>query len=314
MSVISSSGSTASSAEPPITALALLDDDHLLAASRSGVQILDKNNFESRGTLATDSPLVHKIFATNQRVLLLGGEPAEFAWGQAIPCSAASDLLDSSIAKTALPGLSIFEDCIYDAALSTDGQSILYGSLDGQAAIQELNGSKPAVVFGGHSADVTGTVWLNQDLVATSSRDTSIRVWKADSGELVRTLSQHTGEITSLLRSPNSDLSPEGRPLVASAGLDGTVRFWQPTIGRLVRFVKLDDELPSCLTWTLNGRFLVVGTTKGTIHWIDPSTAEILNTDNAATDWVTAMAADSSHVYYGTATGKLGQLKSYNRP
>ena len=61
------------------------------------------------------------------------------------------------------------------------------------------------------------------------------RVWDADTGALIRSLSQHTGAIHALALHPSTD----GLPMLASSATDRTIRFWQPTIGRMVRYMRL---------------------------------------------------------------------------
>lgn len=335
IAVVAPMHSITTAVEPPITAIAVLNDPHegqlVVAASNLGPNL--GPNLGLR-VLAVDDPvfaaddqrtmytfpvtpsLVHKIEVTDNRMLVVGGEPGESAWG--VLYQQVNRLPGEPLAFTSHPvaRLNQFDDCLFDAALSPDGTQVLIVSLDGQARVQQLGiarqlvGKDESKTFRGHSAGVTGAVWLDSNTVATSSRDASIRVWNASTGILVRTLSQHTGEVTQLRRSPTNDLlAPETRPLVASAGLDRTVRFWQPTIGRLVRFCRLDGQTCSSMSWTAYGGALVVGTTAGQLLWIDPQTAAITRTEKVADDWVTAVTINQSNtIFYGTADGKLGSI------
>lgn len=296
----------ARASEPPITALAVLDDERVLVASNAGMRIIRLSDQETEHLFPQTPSMIHKIKVANKRILAVGGEPDESAWArlfrQVEMPDREHDFLAFPIAK-----IDQFADCIFDAALAPDGRRILLVSLDGQARIEPIDGDGESVVFRGHSAGVTGAVWLDSNTVATSSRDASIRVWNANNGDLVRTLAQHTGEVMHLRRSPNGELSNDQRPLVASAGLDKTIRFWQPTIGRLVRFCRLEGQSANCLAWTLEGESLVVGTTAGRLLWIDPQTAKIEDAQQVSDDWVTAIAVGrSNNVHYGTADGKVG--------
>lgn len=99
--------------------------------------------------------------------------------------------------------------------------------------------------FKGHSRGVTALCWLpDKETFVSGSLDHSLRVWNANTGELIRSLSQHTGSIHALALQP----STEGLPIVASSASDRTIRFWQPTIGRMVRYVRLPSEALS-IAW-----------------------------------------------------------------
>ena len=311
-------GSLSSAAEPPITSLALLDSQHLVIAARSEVKIVTIDRLKTVDHIANIGSLVHKIIVRDKQVYLFGGTPAESSWVAKLQLDSSSENLTSKL--TSVAGIPVLEDCIYDAAISPDGQRILLASLDGQAVAEWLSSDlsndlsnaqqHSAVKFAGHSGGVTGAVWLNNDAVATCSRDTSIRVWRADSGELLRTLSQHTGEVTLLARSPESPFSTAARPLIASAGLDRTIRFWQPTIGRLVRFCRLENQTATCMTWANDGSALLVGTSSGLVVSIDPATAEVTARWQVSEDWITSLViSEQQQIFFGTAEGRVAELQ-----
>ncbi|MEV6285974.1 P-loop NTPase fold protein [Kribbella sp. NPDC051770] len=59
--------------------------------------------------------------------------------------------------------------------------------------------------------------------LAGACADSTIRLWRADSGAQVRRLSGHTGAVLSVATG-----IVNGRPMLASAGIDATVRLWDP--------------------------------------------------------------------------------------
>ncbi|MEJ7637159.1 MAG: hypothetical protein WKF75_04000, partial [Singulisphaera sp.] len=91
--------------------------------------------------------------------------------------------------------------------------------------------------------------------VLSAGIDETIRLWDVDSGQSLRTLSNHTRPVHHLALRPNAD--DDTPPSVASVSEDRTVRLWQPTIGRLVRFVRL-KSVPMEVAWTADGRTLYV--------------------------------------------------------
>ena len=156
--------------------------------------------------------------------------------------------------------------------------------------------------FNGHSRGVTTVTWI-ESLLVSAGIDQSLRVWDTRTGQVVRTLNNHTQRVNQLARRPGK----HALPMVASASDDRTVRFWQPTIGRLVRFVKL-SSVPLDLAWLPTGATLVVATADGYIHAVDPDTARLMISRMAVDGRAYSIAAapDGRHVAVG---GRHGQIR-----
>jgi F-box/WD-40 domain protein MET30 len=73
---------------------------------------------------------------------------------------------------------------------------------------------------------VYGLRQINLDLLASSSYDTSIRVWNVTSGELMRTLVGHTSEILWSI-----DLLNDDSQVLVSGSYDQTIKMWNFTTG-----------------------------------------------------------------------------------
>ena len=65
-------------------------------------------------------------------------------------------------------------------------------------------------------------------MLVTCSEDRTVRVWNADNGAAVRTLSGHTDYVYSIA------VSPDGL-LAASGSYDGEIRIWKLADGSLVK-------------------------------------------------------------------------------
>lgn len=88
----------------------------------------------------------------------------------------------------------------------------------------------------GHSDDVTDVVFSPDGaLVASSSKDGTIRLWRAGDGGLVRILEGHEDSVLSI------SFSPDGKLLVSGSD-DRTARIWQVSDGTLIRTVKNSFE------------------------------------------------------------------------
>lgn len=72
-------------------------------------------------------------------------------------------------------------------------------------------------------------------LIVTASLDSTLKLWNAETREIVRTLRGHVGGVNSF------DFLPDGKR-IASAGADGTIRIWEVESGRQIMQI---DEVRS---------------------------------------------------------------------
>lgn len=99
-------------------------------------------------------------------------------------------------------------------------------------------------------------------LLATASRDSTVRIWDPATGQQLRILRGHTGEVIALL-------FVDG--LLISAGEDGSARIWDPATGQPVRVL---TGYRGAAPVRIDGRDLVASETdEGTVLW-DPATGQ----------------------------------------
>src|SRR5258708_7182989 len=86
----------------------------------------------------------------------------------------------------------------------------------------ESNWSSCLMTLREHSDGVT-TVVSSPDggLMASASRDNTIKLWDPHTGEHLRTLEGHSSDVTSVAFSPDGEL-------LASASWDNTINLWDP--------------------------------------------------------------------------------------
>ena len=133
--------------------------------------------------------------------------------------------------------------------------------------------------------------------------DQNIRVWDLTSGELLRSMNNHTLPVNDLALRPNDS----GLPMLVSVGDDKTVRFWQPTIGRMVKFARLKG-IPLDVSWVNNGTQVVAACDDGIIRIVDPDSVVITAEIQGLSGWIYALAV---HPTDGSITigGVNGQVK-----
>jgi WD40 repeat protein len=234
------------------------------------------------------------VFSADGKLLAIaGGEPGEsggfhvFTWPTGEAQKPQRVLPDVAHQLAWLPGDQRL------ALAGTDGQ-LLLATLAGEI-VERLQG---------HSRDVL-CVAVSGDgkLLFSGSGDNSVRVWNARTGELLRTLNNHSGEVRDVAIRPLQN----GLALLASSGSDKTIRFWQPTIGRMVRFLRLESA-PLAIDWTPDGRCLLAACEDGWLRVIDPDELRATNTLATLDGWAYAVAAspDGNDALVG---GELGNFR-----
>ncbi len=71
----------------------------------------------------------------------------------------------------------------------------------------------------GHGHVVRSVAFDNQGMLASGSFDNTIKIWKANTGELVQTLTGHVGHVGSV--------SFDNQGLLASGSWDRTIKIWR---------------------------------------------------------------------------------------
>ena len=95
--------------------------------------------------------------------------------------------------------------------------------------------------------------------VASGSYDSTIKLWDATSGQLLRTLEGHTGTVRSLA------FSPDGCTL-ASGSWDNTVKLWDASNGQLLHTLEGHTHVVNSVAFSPDGRTLASGSFDGTVR------------------------------------------------
>lgn len=120
----------------------------------------------------------------------------------------------------------------------------------------------------GHTGIVTDiAVSPNGALLVTASRDTTMRLWDAATGALLRILQDHTGPVTCVVVSPDS-------ARLASASEDTTVRLWDAS-GSLLQTLVLEHDPVQLLRFLPDGKQLALASTNASLQLWDTSTGTL---------------------------------------
>jgi WD40 repeat protein/nitrous oxidase accessory protein NosD len=129
------------------------------------------------------------------------------------------------------------------------------------------------------SVSLTGhTNWVNSvafspdgRLLASGSRDYTIKLWEVATGSLVRTLEGHTNWVNSVA------FSPDGR-LLASGSSDRTIKLWEVASGSLVRTLSGHTSDVNSVAFSPDGRLLASGSDDRTIKLWEVATGSLVRT------------------------------------
>ena len=190
-------------------------------------------------------------------------------------------------------------DNVRSVAFSPDGHTLASGSRDETIRLWDVNTGELLKTLTGHTDDVISVAFSpDGHTLASGSEDETIRLWNPnirekevntepvlwnlETGEqieqqtdntepLLRTLTGHTDDVTSVA------FSPDGHTL-ASGGEDDTIHLWDVNTGELLRTLTGHKYDVTSVAFSPDGHTLASGGGDETIHLWDVNTGELLKT------------------------------------
>lgn len=159
-------------------------------------------------------------------------------------------------------------------AFSSDGKILVSGGLDGaikiwnwhkQELLKTLNRPAPSELIPSLVSwfdSSVGGIWavaISPDgkIIASGGSDQPINLWDADTGKLLRTLTEHAGSVYSVA------FSPDGKTF-ASGGDDHKIRIWEFQTGKLLETLEHLGPVQS-IGFSPDGQTLVSGSADATV-------------------------------------------------
>ncbi|MEO0837242.1 MAG: hypothetical protein AAFY16_15050, partial [Cyanobacteria bacterium J06642_3] len=136
-----------------------------------------------------------------------------------------------------------------------------------------------SVTLRGHS-DWFGGVYSiafsrDSKLIASGSKDKTIKIWQVDTGNEIATLEGHSDDITSVAISADNEI-------LASGSKDKTLKLWKLDTGELVSTIDHGETIQT-VSFSPNSNMLATACKKGNIRLFQPrsklnsSLQELLN-------------------------------------
>ena len=203
---------------------------------------------------------------------------------------------------------------VVTVAFSPDSKRVLSGSLDGKLKLWEAASGRLLrsidVYDDGSSSDIHSVAfspdgkrflsggsgaWLQ-----SGSMKGALRLWDAETGELLRAFEGHTGFVHSVA------FSPDGARIVSASG-DNTLKLWDAATGELLRSLeghKGEVDLPA---FSLDGGHLLSLSRGSSLKLWDIDKGQLLGNFEGETGRVlsVALSADGKRVVAGSHDGTL---------
>ncbi|WP_413168038.1 WD40 repeat domain-containing protein [Capilliphycus salinus ALCB114379] len=138
--------------------------------------------------------------------------------------------------------------------------------------------------LGGHAKQIRGVSFsFDGKLLATSSDDSTVKLWDTTTGKVINTLDKHKDEVLEV------SFSRDGK-LLASASRDKTVKLWDATTGKVINTLNGHADWVFSISFSQNGKWLVTGSRDNTVKLWDIATGKEIKTLSGHTGWVYAVS------------------------
>ncbi|KAE8131510.1 hypothetical protein BDV38DRAFT_288620 [Aspergillus pseudotamarii] len=136
----------------------------------------------------------------------------------------------------------------------------------------------------GHSGSIYSVAFSpDSQTVAFGSRDKTIKLWDAQTGQQLRTLEGHSYWVNSVAFSPDSQI-------IVSGSRDKTIKLWDATVGRQLYTLQGHSDSIYSVVFSPDGQTIASGSADKTIKLWSTKTGQLLRTLDGHSDSVNSVA------------------------
>ncbi len=162
--------------------------------------------------------------------------------------------------------------------------------------------------YRGHSDVVNGVDWSpNGQRIASASKDKTVQVWDATSGDHVLTYRGHSDAVNSVAWSPNGKY-------IATGSADKTVQIWDAASATNILTYREHSGPITSVAWSPDGRHITSGSADGKVLvWNNApdKTTTILVYDYGSIVWAVAWSNEGGYIVAGGDDGTAQVLDGY---
>ena len=149
----------------------------------------------------------------------------------------------------------------------------------------------PLTTFAGHTDFIYDVIFSpDGDLLASKSKDGTIRIWHVDRKELLRTI--HTSQRGQIA------FSPDGNVLAGAGGTDKVVNLWDPNTGELLRTLEEHSDNVENIAFSPDGDVLASTSSDGWVRLWNVQTGHLIRTFRSLEDVSIVFKDDGSILTY----------------
>ncbi|PZV06026.1 MAG: hypothetical protein DCF32_10410 [Leptolyngbya sp.] len=182
---------------------------------------------------------------------------------------------------------------IHSLSVSPDGSTLASGSADSKIYLwnfEDISQKKPIRKLLGHEHWVNSVSFSSDgQLLASGSNDKNIKIWKVDSGECLKTLTDHEDCIWSVV------FSPINNNVLVSRGDNLTLKIWDLASGECIKDFSSQSGRASAMAFSSDGKILATANINYTINLWDPLSGESLATLEGHQNRIQSLIFDSTN-------------------